>query len=354
MAGLKESPNDLEGVGIDIREDPRDTWALQRHIRARAPSTTPRRRLRAPEASTVMWSIAGLILCAIHMFRHPMHGLIQPLHAFVACSGPALVLGRYDTSRSLDELPLALAGVLGAREADGLIDRVIVLRLVRRDDAEWARIAADWLAVRGRRVVLRTHVVLPPSLEETARRWGCTVLLELAHRRAAMQTALVGESADSAATLLAHAQHLRRVGLQVAVHLGPLFPVIHEERTDTLALLRHIAAADVHDVHLTVGRLTEQRYAAVASVLPICRAQALLRVFGLDASASQPFASVAAAGRRLVPLAMTAMYHSVRLDAEGEDLRVDHCGCAAQCHLDPQVVPRFVPLLTADLFANAG
>jgi len=284
-----------------------------------------------------------------------MSALVQPLYAFTSCDGPALVIGRGDTTaRSPADLPLALAATLGAREADGVQNRVVVLRVTRRDDAEWARTALEWLAERGRRVVLRTAVVLSKGVEDSVRRWGTTVLLELAHRRPELQSALLGSSADSAATLLLHAQHLRRVGIEVGVHFAPLLPVIHEGRTDTLALLRHVAAADIRDAHLTVGRLTQSRFKAISEVTPKPRAISLLRAYGLDATQAQPFARVPLAGQRLVPLAMAALYHSVRLEAQGEGLRIDHCGCAAQCHLDPQLTPEFVPLLTPQLFADAG
>lgn len=283
-----------------------------------------------------------------------MHAFIEPLHAFTACDGPALVLGRGTRVVGEGDVSLALAATLGAREADGEAVRVVVLRVACRDDASWACRAVEWLAERGRRVVLRTSVVLSRELEAVAGRWGCTILLEIAHRRPEINGALLGRSADAAAHLLLHAQHLRRVGLEVAVHLAPMLPVVHEGRDDAVALLRHIAAADIRDAHLAVGRLTAARAEALGRVLPSGRATSLLRAYGLDATADEPFGGVPAAGKRLPSLAMASLYHAVRMDAEAEGVRIDHCGCAAQCHLDPQLVPEYVALLTPDLFADAG
>lgn len=286
---------------------------------------------------------------------HVMHAVIEPLHAFTACDGPALVVGRGTGAvNDIVDVPLALATTLGEREAEGEAIRVVVLRLVRRDDAAWARTALEWLAERGRRVLLRTSVVMSRELEEAARRWGCTILLELAHRRPALQNALLSDSADAAASLLLHAQHLRRVGLEVAVNITPILPVIHEDRDDTVALMKHVAAADIRDAHLTVGRLTPARYDALKAVLPHSQLLSLLRAFDLDAASENPMAKVPASGRRLPSLPMAALYHSVRMEAESVGLRIDHCGCPAQCHLDPQLVPDYVPLLTPDLFADAG
>ena len=286
-----------------------------------------------------------------------MRTAVEALHAFTACDGPALVIGAGDLGVSepgLGDVPLALAATLGEREAEGEAVRVVVLRLVRRDDSTWARVALEWLAERGRRVVLRTAVVMSKSLQDAARRWGCTIMLEVAHRRPELQAALLGPGADATASLLLHAQHLRRIGLEVAVVIAPILPVVHEDRDDIVALMKHIVAADIRDAHLTVGRLTRARWEALQRVLPRRLAVSLLRAFGLDATAPDPLAGVPRAGVRLVPLAMAALYQTVRLEARSEGLRIDHCGCPAQCHLDPQLVPDYVPLLTPDLFADAG
>ena len=133
-----------------------------------------------------------------------MHAVIEPLHAFTACDGPALVVGRGAAAfNDPVDVPLALATTLGEREAEGEAIRVVVLRLVRRDDTAWARTALEWLAERGRRVLLRTSVVMSRDLEEAARRWGCTILLELAHRRPALQAALLSDLGGSSGVVAA-------------------------------------------------------------------------------------------------------------------------------------------------------
>ena len=281
---------------------------------------------------------------------------VEFLHAFPACSGRAAVLGP-GHAVAPEAVPLSLAGALGEREAgpSGEPTRVVVLRLSTRDDAAWAAAAMEWLETHGRRVLVRTPVLLSEELIEVARRWGSTILLELAHVRPAMQAALAGPSAEPVSALLLHAQHLRRAGLEVAAVLAPLLPVIHDRDRDLVALLRHIVAADVRDAHLSVGRLGPGRLAALEPLLGRGERTALLRAFGLDPTADSPWPDGAGESfARLSPVAAASLYHAVRRSAESEGLRVDACGCAAQCHLDPELTPAFVALQTSDLFADAG
>lgn len=279
---------------------------------------------------------------------------VEFLHAFPACSGRAAVLGPGQAVAPAS-VPLALAGALAEREATGEPTRVVVLRLARRDDAAWAAAAMDWLEEHGRRVLVRTPVVLSEDLVRVARRWGSTILLELAHVRPAMQAALAGPSADPVSALLLHAQHLRRAGLEVAAVVAPILPVIHDRDREVVPLLRHIVAADVRDAHLAVGRLGPGRLAALEPLLARGERTALLRAFDLDPTAASPWPEGAAEGTaRLSPVAAASLYHTVRRSAEAEGLRIDACGCAAQCHLDPELTPAFVPLRTSELFADVG
>ena len=279
------------------------------------------------------------------------------IHAFDACHGLAVVVGRGATRVPGDDedVGLALGAALGEREARGQPARTVVLRLTARDDAGWARPAVEWLAERGRRVLVRSCVVLGRELVQSVRRWGATTMLELAHPRPAHQHALVGPTAEPAAALLLHAQHLRSLDIEVAAHLGPLLPVVHDqERADIVALARHIAAADIRDVHLAVGRLTPARGRALAEVLASGQAGALLRAFGRDPRDDDPWSKLPEAGIALAPLAAATLRHGVRRIVEQAGLRIDHCGCPAQCHLDPELTPRFVPLLTSDLFEHTA
>lgn len=253
-----------------------------------------------------------------------------------------------------EDVGLALGATLGEREARGEPARTVVLRLTARDDATWARPAVEWLAERGRRVLVRSSVVLGRELIQSVRRWGVTAVLELAHPRPAHQRALVGPTAEPAAALLLHAQHLRTLDVEVAVHMGPLLPVVHDQHADIVALARHIAAADIRDVHLAVGRLTAARGRALAEVLAHGQAGAMLRAFGLDPRHDDPWSRLPPQGARLSALAAATLRHGVRRHVEQAGLRVDHCGCPAQCHLDPELTPRFVPLLTSDLFEHTA
>ncbi len=283
----------------------------------------------------------------------------RAVHAFDACHGLAVVVMRGQT-RSPDgeqDVGLALGATLGEREANNQPARSVVLRLTERDDAVWARPAVEWLAERGRRVLVRSSVVLGRELIHSLRRWGVTVVLELAHPRPAHQRALLGPSAEAAPGLLLHAQHLRSLDVEVAAHLGPLLPVVHDQESEIVALARHIAAADIRDVHLAVGRLTLARGRALAEVLPRGQVGAMLRAFDIDPWQLDPFAELERRGGprgvRLSPLAAATLRHGVRRFVEESGLRIDHCGCPAQCHLDPELTPRFVPL-TSDLFEHAG
>jgi hypothetical protein len=278
------------------------------------------------------------------------------IHAFDACHGLAVVVGRglMRAPGEDEDVGLALGAALGKRETRGQPARTVVLRLTQRDDATWARPAVEWLAERGRRVIVRSCVVLGRELVQSIRRWGVTVVLELAHPRPAHQRALVGPTAESAPALLLHAQHLRSLDIEVAVHMGPLLPVVHDQQAEIVALARHIAAADIRDVHLAVGRLTPARGRALAEVLVNGQAGAMLRAFGLDPRDDDPWSKLPAQGRPLAPLAAATLRHGVRRHVEHAGLRVDHCGCPAQCHLDPELTPRFVPLLTSDLFEHTA
>ena len=279
----------------------------------------------------------------------------QCLHAFDACHGLAVVVGRAQIPGEGEDVGLALGAALGEREARGEPARTVVLRLTARDDSSWARPAVEWLAERGRRVLVRSSVALGRELVQSVRRWGVTVMLELAHPRPAHQRALVGPTAEPASALLLHAQHLRSLDIEVAAHLGPLLPVVHDQQqADIVALARHIAAADIRDAHLAVGRLTPARGRALAGVLQSAQVGALLRAFGQDPRDDDPWRRLPDRGVPLAPLAAATLRHGVRRIVEQAGLRIDHCGCPAQCHLDPELTPRFVPLLTSDLFEHTA
>jgi hypothetical protein len=271
-------------------------------------------------------------------------------HSFVACNGQALVLV---ASTSPGDVALRLAAALGEREADAEPIRTVVLRLRKRDDSAWAEAALEWLAAHGRRALVRTRVPLSSGVVEVARRLGTTVLLELGHAEPARQVALVGEGAATVSSLLLHAQYLRESGLEVAAELGPLMPVVHERDHDVVTLVRHVAAADIRDAHLSVGRLSAARYTALTGCLSSAEARALLLAYNVDPRLDDP-TSALVRPRRLPAVAHAALYHRVRRFADDAGLRIDGCGCPAQCHLDPELTRAYVPILAGDLFADAS
>jgi hypothetical protein len=240
---------------------------------------------------------------------------------------------------------LALATVVAELDATGPAARVVVLRLADRDDAGWVRDAIGWLAARGRRPLVRTAVPLPRGVVEAVRRAGATVLLEIAHPEAEIQRALLGPGAEAAATLLLHAQHLRACGIEVAAVVGPLLPALHDERV-IAAMMQHIFAADLVDVHVTVGRLGPARLDALADVLHWPTLAAMTRAFGIDPT--EP--AIPDLGVRLPAPANLALRRAAERLADHVGLRIDACGCAAQCQLDPEERPPFVSVLTSELF----
>jgi hypothetical protein len=284
---------------------------------------------------------------------------LHVLNAFRVCEGAALVLGRslHDGAASLtpgrpQDAELAVASILGEREASGHCATTIVLRVGRRDDTRWAEPALKWLTCRGRRVVLRTAVVMPRSLVDAARWQRATVLLELADARPTVNRALVGPQAESAAALLLHAQHLRSLRIAVAASIGPLMPTVHDRSSIVGPLMQHVVAAGVLDAHLSVGRLTGARLRALEHALPRGEAAGIARAFALRGSEFDTDERVAA---RLPRTAAAALFHQARRTALDAGLRVDACGCPAQCHLDPLGGEReYVPLLTPELFPQTG
>jgi hypothetical protein len=183
-----------------------------------------------------------------------------------------------------------------------------------------------------------------------ARRHGATVILEIAHPDPAAGKVLLGDGAESSATLLLHAQHLRACDIEVAAQIGPLLPAIHDDRT-VATIVHHVVAADLVDAHLTMGRLTHARLLGLGGVLPWPQVATMARAFGVDPGAEHP---VPDAGVVLPAMPRLALLRAVERTATAAGLRIDHCGCAAQCHLDPESRPAFVPLSTTDLFNRTG
>jgi hypothetical protein len=283
------------------------------------------------------------------MYRIPelMSASVRLLSEFAACGGRTAVVQVEATEGGSVEL--GLASLLAELDAAGDPVRAVELRQSDRGAAEAVAVAIGWLAAHGRRPIVRAAAPLGRAGVAAARRHGATVILEIAHFDAAVQKVLLGDGAESSATLLLHAQHLRACEIEVAVQVGPLLPAIHDDRT-VAKLVHHIVAADLVDAHLTIGRLTTSRLHGLASVLPWPQVATMARSFGIDPSAEDavPFDGVV-----LPAMPRLALLRAVERTAISSGLRLDHCGCPAQCHLDPESRPAFVPL-TTDLFNRAG
>lgn len=268
----------------------------------------------------------------------------QTLQVNSTCTGLHVLLGSRSAGSASDSLELGLAGLLAEHEAGGEAVTTVTLRLVRAADAFWALAALRWLTAHGRRVLLRTAKVLPKVLVLAARDCGATVVLEMAHGRLEVQRALLGSEADAAPALLLQAQHLRRLGIGVAVQMGPLVAGLHDRPGQIDGLVRHIAAADIHDVHLGVARLTPERLQALLAALEPEAALEVQRRYGVTTSTGS---------WRLSALAANTLREGARSLVVSEGLVVDGCGCGAHCHLDLTERRQYVSVQGPELFAEA-
>lgn len=273
---------------------------------------------------------------------------MRQLAEFASCGGRTAVV-QVEAPEG-GSIGLGLASLVAELEATGDPVRTVELRQSDRAAAEAVADAIDWVAAHGRRAIVRAAVPLGRAAVAAARRHGATVILEIAHPDPAVQRVLLGDGAESSATLLLHAQHLRACDIEVAVQIGPLLPAIHDDRT-VATLVHHIVAADLVDAHLTMGRLTHARLLGLGGALPWPQVATMARAFGVDPGAEHP---VPDQGVVLPAMPRLALLRAVERTATAAGLRIDHCGCAAQCHLDPESRPAFVPLLTPDLFNRAG
>ncbi|MEZ4384439.1 MAG: hypothetical protein R3A79_24130 [Nannocystaceae bacterium] len=275
-----------------------------------------------------------------------MRSGLHTLYRSRACAGEHVVVG----GEVVPEPALALAGLLGELESDGLQIPVVSLRVARRSDVEWVQPALRWLHAHGRRPLLRAAVSPPKALAEAAWECGATVILELGHHQPAIQRALLGPEVDASAGLLLEAQHLIKLGVGVAAHLGPLLPGLHDRRGHLEPLLRHVRAASIHDVHLAVGRLTPARLRALDAAVDEATALGIRRSFGVRAGDHGE--SWRGGARQLPRLAAAALREGVRALVREHGLHIDACGCSAQCHLDGGGRPDYTPIDGGELFAG--
>lgn len=190
-----------------------------------------------------------------------------------------------------------------------------------------------WLGERGRRVVVRTRVVLGAAVVEALADTAAVVALELASRSPGVQRALLGDGTVPVVRLLLHAQHLKARGIPVAAVLGPIVEGWHEHLEPVRPLIRHVLAADLKDASVVVAPSPE-RYGEG------------LRPFGWAA----PLPAVSRIDDRTRHRLLGA---SVRREAESLGLRVDACGCASFCHLSVAARP-YVAIGGSELFPRAS
>ena len=240
---------------------------------------------------------------------------------------------------------IALSELLAERESRGRRIPVLTLLMRSREDAGWIEKATTWLSERGRRVIVRTRVVMPRSLvsilhENQRRGAGIVVELELAHYKPAIQRALLGAQADSASDLLLQSQHLATLEIPIVARLAPLMPGIHDQPHGFVPLLRNVEAADVHRVVLEVGQLhpeqvnaiiANQRELSVAGLLELARAYALDSMVLLSGEPVPADAPVA----KLKPRRSQVFVHAFEQMVEDAGLKLPGCGCRAHCELDP-------------------
>jgi hypothetical protein len=278
-----------------------------------------------------------------------MSDRLQKLQTQRTCRASAVVVGWAPGASGMDPLWELLA-IVAEEEATGVVVDAVVVRLGRREHADAAVQVVRWVAAHGRRPVLRTAVTLPRTCVEAARDVRATVLLEVADARPEVARALLGPEASPVAALLLQAQHLRALGIPTGVQLGPVLPGVHEPQR-LLPLLRHVAAADLRHLHVTVGQLGRGRRAALAPLLGPQELGGLHRAFELHPDELDD-APPGAVWRLRAPVHAGLRHAVVRTAAEC-GLTTDACGCATLCHLEGR--RRAVPVAVQgpDLFAAA-
>jgi hypothetical protein len=241
-----------------------------------------------------------------------------------------------------DQLEVVLSELLAERESRGSRIPVVSLLMRGREDAEWIEQAIGWLSLRGRRVVVRTRVVLPKpviaALVAARAGAGAVVELELAHHKVAVQQALLGPQADSAAALLLAAQHLETLEIPVVARLAPLMPGIHDQPNGFMPLVRNIEAAELRRVVLSVGHLHPQQLRNLAGCqreLGIAGLLELARAYAVDAMVVLGGAPIPddVPTYKLKPRRSQVFAHALERIVSEAGLQLPTCGCQSHCEL---------------------
>jgi|GEM_PF-1910837 len=305
----------------------------------------------------------------------------SPQHATTiekACDGDHLAIWGLAGQAQLDAV---LTGLLAEREQRGSRVPVVSLLMRAREDGEWIERAISWLSLRGRRVIVRTRVVMPRSVvsalaDAHRRKTGAVVELELAHHKPAIQSALLSTRAgpaDSVAALLLQAQHLETLELPIVARLAPLLPGIHDQPNGFTPLLRNLVAADLRRVVIEAGHLHTQQLRALldpalglgARELSVQSLLELGRAYGVDSMVVLGGATLE--GDRvykLKPRRAQVLAHGLEQLAREHDngaLALPGCGCRSHCELHPQAANKayaggyaapYEPVIGRDLFAG--
>ena len=287
-----------------------------------------------------------------------------------ACDGEHLAIWGLSGAYDRDQLESALSEILAGRESRGMRVPIVSLFMRQREDAGWIERAISWLSVRGRRVVVRTRVVMAravvSALADAHRRGaGALVELELAHHKGEVQRALLGDQADAAAALLLQAQHLETLGLPVVARLAPLMPGIHDQPGGFMPLVRNVQAADLRQVTLEVGQLHPQQLANLASCqreLGVAGQLELARAYGVDAMAMLTGASVPREEvvHRLKARRAEGFVHALEQIVRDVGLELpsdpNKCGCRSHCSLMSETsnvyASGYQSVMGRDLFAG--
>lgn len=270
-----------------------------------------------------------------HSRDDAVEGSLKPFSTVSTCLGEAAKLAPLaaDRSTSAEAIAFGLGSRLAELEAFGTPIPAVFLEVRRPAEAEALAACVPWLAARGRRVLVRTRVVLPRPAVAALAACGGVVALEIASGRAPVQSVLLGAVAAPAERLLLHAQYLSAQGVAVSVALGPVVEGWHEHLELTRPLWRHIAAADIRDATLWSMPLHSKQRDA-------------LRAFDWV----EPF--WAAEGVR-AETRLQLVRASLRREAEAAGVRVARCGCPGTCHLGA-TPSEYVPIAAPELFPRAS
>jgi hypothetical protein len=248
------------------------------------------------------------------------------------CSGKALIIsGRPDSDRP----ELAVMTQLAESEArEQAMISAVTFDLADAGDFMWLEPTLQRLAELGRSVTLRSARILPKRLVARAAESHCRIELLVAHQRIEIQRALLRPNADSVGDLLRHAQHLLAVGLTVTVRVAPIVAGLHDTPGGIVPLFKAIAAANLREVSVRVGALTQPVVSALARALDLGTQIFWARAYGRSVSDVHGDSPTRGAIWNLRSQSARALEAGLARLAQDEGLRVNACGCAHFCHLE--------------------